>query len=76
MKAVCEWETSSIVLCLDGSSMILLEEPTDKHKFVKGCVSEGQVMLPVTQAKRLVYSLLSAIGQYETIDKDLDQCDS
>ena len=27
MKAVCEWETSSIVLCLDGSSMILLEEP-------------------------------------------------
>lgn len=69
MKAVTEWETSSITLCLDGTELFLLEKPQDHKHIIYGKVKEGQVLLTLQQAIELKNQLEVAIKTYKYLDK-------
>lgn len=70
MKAQCTWgDGPDIVLSLEGTSLVLLENPSKFNHFKRGVVSAGSADLTVSEAKQLCYELACAIQECEQLDK-------
>lgn len=68
INAICTWgDGPDVVLDLNGSWMILLEEPSEKDSFVNGVVRKGNTDLTVKEARDLAYSLLTAANEAEIL---------
>lgn len=69
VNAVSNWDINEITLDVQGSHVLLLEEPRNRKKFTHGLVAKAQVCLTLQEAKELLVSLGSAIEQYDGIDR-------
>ena len=73
MQVAAVWEIDRIVVSLDGTPMLLLENPSGYDRFAHGSVQQGQVDLRVEDAKRLALAILTAVDQYHTMERELNQ---
>lgn len=70
MKAQCTWgDGPDIVLSLEGTSLVLLENPSKFNHFKRGVVSAGSLDLTVSEAKQLRYELDCAIQMVEDLER-------
>jgi len=77
MRAVCTWgEGPDVLLVLDGSEVMLYHEPYH-HKpprgdSVHGYVSDGSACLTASEALKLAYQLVEAVGMCKELEEDLE----
>jgi len=69
MKASCAWgDGPDVIVSLEGTKIILYEDPHENNHFKHGIVSEGSFDLTSNEAIELAHSLLMAAR----VAKDLD----
>ncbi len=70
MKVTCTWgEGPDVVLDLDGTLMVLYEDPHDKDAWTHGAVSDGSLDLTAAEAEELGILLIQVAKQARDLDK-------
>ena len=72
MKAVQSWEISRVTLDLEGTPMILMEDPK-MGRFTHGEVCHGQIDLRYDEAEMLIAELQAAVDFCRDLDKQLEE---
>lgn len=64
MKAECTWgDGPDVLVILDGTEMVLHENPYDLDKWAHGKVKSGSIDLTADRALELAKNLMSAVRQ-------------
>lgn len=64
MKAVCAWgEGPDVLLVLEGTPVMLYENPVDLDRAVHGYVRQGSIELTADEAEQLADELLLRVKQ-------------
>jgi hypothetical protein len=74
MKASCTWgEGPDVILDLDGSLMVLYENPHDKEAWTHGAISDGSLDLTAAEAEELGIQLITASKQARDLSKSAQE---
>lgn len=69
MEAECAWgECVDVILALNGTSIQLYEEPTNKEQWVHGEVRQGSICMTRATARKLAEQLCSAADQADELE--------
>ncbi len=69
MKAECTWgEGPDIVVSLDGTPLILSQEPEDLNRFKYGAITKGDFDMTAKEATQFAGELLSAARRAQELD--------
>jgi len=61
MKVTCTWgDGPDVMLSLDGSIMVIHNDPLDKDAWAHGTVSDGSLDLTADEAEELAYGLIAS----------------
>ena len=69
IKAVSEWDCSSITIDVQGGPRAVFFEEPDTSKFENGVVENYQIILSLNDAKKLLFDLQSSIKSYEHLEE-------
>lgn len=70
MKASCAWgDCVDVLVSLDGTNLMLYEEPKDFVRYMHGVVTKGSFQLTIAEARLFAYALLDAAMQSEELEQ-------
>ena len=74
MNAISTWPADDLILTLEGTRLVLYEDP-DKSAYVHGCVTMGSIAMTCDEAEELINKLRLAINETKRIDQQyIDHC--
>lgn len=74
MKATCTWgEGPDVMVNLNGTMLILYEDPTDKDRWTHGSISEGAFDLTADEAEELANALLASAKAARDLNKSYNE---
>ena len=69
INAICTWgDGPDVLLRLDGTRLVLLEDPEGLEHFTNGFVMMGQLDLTIKEARNLAENLIKAADEAERMD--------
>ncbi|MFA5312883.1 MAG: hypothetical protein WC375_06125 [Methanomassiliicoccales archaeon] len=77
MNATCTWgDGADVVLSLEGTKMVLLEDVADKKSWKYGTISQGNTDLTASGARKLASKLIMAAVQSESLQMECEDHDA